>query len=155
MQQRAAARVATAMAEQCVGTRISRLHRLVARRFEQALRPLGLTLPQLEVLAALTVAGRPVRPTTLADLLGAERSTVSRNLAALEAAGWIVTAQRSPTGRAMTVMITDRGTATLASAEEAWTRVQADVVDLIGVDAPATLDRWLEEIDSPANPATR
>src|SRR5215813_4049967 len=99
MQQEAAGRLAAAMAEGCVATRISRLHRLVARRFEQALRPLGVTLPQLEVLAALTIVGRPVRPTDLADLLAVERSTMSRNLAVLEGAGWIATAQRSPTGR--------------------------------------------------------
>src|SRR6478735_2985511 len=102
MQQRADA-LAAQMGAECVGVRVSRLHRTIARRFEQALRPLGLSLPQLEVLAHLTAIGSPLAPRVLADWLGVERSTMSRNLATLERDGLVSTVDRSPTGRSMRV----------------------------------------------------
>lgn len=93
----------------CLGLRIARTHRLVTRIFEQALRPLGLTLPQLELLSTLTIVGRPIKPTELADLTAVERSTTSRNLAVMQARGWVTPADVSPTGRAMTISITTAG----------------------------------------------
>ena len=124
--------------------RVGRLHRIVARRFDQSLRPLGLTLPQLEALSALTLTGRPVRPGTLADHLAADRSTMSRNLALLEERGWARTAERSPAGRSMTFEITAPGTEVLARAGAAWREAQAAVTALLGADAPAQLDSWLD-----------
>jgi DNA-binding MarR family transcriptional regulator len=109
--------IAKIMGEQCVAVRIGRLHRLVARRFEQGLAPLDLTLPRLELLAWLTLAGGPVRPATLADRLAVERSTMSRNLARLEKRSWVQIAERSPMGRSMTVVITDAGREMLIRAE--------------------------------------
>ena len=123
--------------------RVGRLHRIVARRFDQSLRPLGLTLPQLEALSALTLTGHPVRPGALADYLAVERSTMSRNLAVLEDRGWARTAGRSPTGRSMTFEITGPGTEVLARAGDAWREAQAAVTALLGADAPARLDTWL------------
>ena len=138
-----AAELAREMRADCVGMRVGRLHRIVARRFDQSLRPLGLTLPQLEVLSALTLAGHPVRPGALADYLAVERSTMSRNLSVLEDRGWARTAERSPTGRSMTFAITGPGTEVLARAGDAWREAQAGVAALLGADAPARLDTWL------------
>ena len=139
----AAAELAQEIRAGCVGLRIGRLHRIVARRFDQSLRPLGLTLPQLEALSALALIGHPVRPGVLADYLAVERSTMSRNLAGLEERGWARTAERSPTGRSMTFEIAGPGTEVLAQAGEAWREAQAAVTTLLGADAPAQLDSWL------------
>jgi DNA-binding MarR family transcriptional regulator len=56
--------------------RVSRLHRLVARVYEQALQTVGLSLPQMEILTVLISATGPVRPAALAGRLMLERSTV-------------------------------------------------------------------------------
>ena len=120
------------------------LHRIVARRFDQSLRPLGLTLPQLEALSALTLIGHPVRPGVLADYLAVERSTMSRNLAVLEERGWARTVEWSPTGRSMTFGITGPGTEVLSRAGDAWREAQAAVTALLGADAPGRLDTWLD-----------
>ena len=37
------------MAAECLGMRVGRLQRLVVREFEHRLRPIGLSLPQLEM----------------------------------------------------------------------------------------------------------
>lgn len=139
--QHEAQELAALMREGCLGVRISRLHRLVARRYDQALRPLGLTLPQLEVLAVLTLLG-PLKPAAVADALGVERSTISRNLAAMQARGW-VSLDASPAGRTVSVTLTEEGARTLGSARAAWTEAQTALVDVLGAPSAATLDSWL------------
>lgn len=143
-----ASRLAGAMREQCLGVRVGRVHRLVSRAYENALRPVGLSLPQMEVLTTLTVVARPIRPTELADLLAIDRSTMSRNLSLLERNGWVETADTSPTGRSLSVRITDAGTTQLAAAEKAWRHAQQTVLSALGPDALPTLDSWLGALDT-------
>src|SRR5918997_6532725 len=97
------------MRRACLGTRVGRLHRVVARRFDGTLRPLGLTMSQAEILTSLVLHDAPVRPSELAEVLLAERSTVSRNLAALRERGWVEAAEVSPTGRSMAFAATPEG----------------------------------------------
>lgn len=127
----------------CVGVRIGRLHRLVAREFEHQLRPTGLSLQQLEVLSALTACRGPVKPTVVADALDVERSTMSRNLAILIERGWVASVDTSATGRSLAVAITDSGTGKLAEATHAWHRAQHTLTAALGPHAAATLDTWL------------
>jgi DNA-binding MarR family transcriptional regulator len=145
-QQHSAEDLAGTMAKSCVATRVGRLHRLVARRFEEHLRPLGLSVPQTEILSALTLIAEPVKPSVLADLLQMERSTISRNLSVMEDRGWITPKETSATGRSMTVVITDQGLATLASADAAWHDAQTELVQAMGHEAASTIDAWLGEL---------
>ena len=138
-----AAELAAEVRRECLGTRVARLHRVVARCYEQALQDVGLTQPQLEVLAILINVERPVRPGVLAERLMLERSTVSRNLALMQQRGWIAAADPSATGRAMSVAITEAGRSAFAAAGDAWRRAQADTVQMLGPDAAAMLDQWL------------
>ena len=140
--------VAQQIHEHCLGVRVGRLHRLIARRFEQALRPAGLSGSQLEVLTALTIHGGAVKPSQLADWLGAERSTVSRNLALMQDKGLVAAAACSASGRSMSVVITDSGTQTLRRAGSAWRAEQDALTELLGPDAAATLDTWLGQLTS-------
>ena len=138
-----AGRLSQDMAAGCIGVRVGRLHRLVAREFERQLRPTGLSRQQLEVLSALILSHAPVRPTVLADLLALERSTMSRNLAVLMDRGLVAHTDLSRTGRTLAVEITPAGTAAVAQAEKAWRRAQAVLTEHLGPDAAAALDSWL------------
>lgn len=140
--------LAETMQDGCLGVRVGRLHRLVSRRFEQALRPLGLTLSQMEILAGLTLYGESVKPAVIAEELAVERSTMSRNLALMEAKGLIVTTETSAAGRSMAVGITTQGTETLVRAQAAWTEAQAAVLELLGAEAPRVLDAWLNDLST-------
>ncbi|MBW4095958.1 MAG: winged helix-turn-helix transcriptional regulator [Acidobacteria bacterium] len=135
------------MSEQCLGRRIGRLHRLVARRFEAELRTSGLTLPQLEVLSELALPEKAARPSDLARWLGLERSTISRNLDVLVDRGYVRAAEKSPTGRSTRVEITATGLTALESAAPAWERAQAWISGTLGPDAVPALDRWLNALD--------
>jgi DNA-binding MarR family transcriptional regulator len=127
----------------CLGMRVARLHRMVGRLYEQALQTVGLTQPQMEVLASLILAAGPVRPAALAARLMLERSTISRNLALMQIKGWVAVTQTSATGRSMSVTITDAGRAAFAGAGTTWRRAQADAAMMLGPDAVSTLDQWL------------
>jgi DNA-binding MarR family transcriptional regulator len=142
--------LAATMDAHCLGTRVGQLHRLVTREFEQALRPVGLTLPQLEILVALVVAGGVAKPALLAERLGLERSTISRNIALLHDRGWTAPGARSPSGRAMTVAITDEGVAAISAADQAWAAAQHTVAARLGPRAVATLNGWLANLRIPA-----
>ncbi len=135
--------LADAMRSECLGTRIGRLHRVVARRFEQALRPFGLSIPQMEILSYLVLRDEPARPSEVAEELRTERSTVSRNLAALQHRDWVEVASASATGRSMTIAITPDGAAALVAARAAWAEAQELVRDQLGRDAPDVVDAWL------------
>ncbi len=141
--------LATEMAELCMGLRVSRLHRMIARRFEQALRPVGLSLPQLEVLSTLTAIGSAVAPRVLADWLALERSTMSRNLATLERDQLVTTVERSPTGRCMSVAITEDGRRALGAAERSWREVHDELRHALGDDVATVIDAWLQQLDRP------
>jgi DNA-binding MarR family transcriptional regulator len=136
----------------CLGMRVARLHRVVARVYEQALQTAGLTQPQMEVLASLISAACPIRPAALAARLMLERSTISRNLAVMQKRGWIAAADTSPTGRAMSVTVTDDGMVAFTRAGTAWRRAQADAAKMLGPNAASMLDEWLD-VDMAAPPA--
>ena len=128
----------------CLGMRVTRLHRVVARVYEQELQTAGLSLPQMEILTVLITAASPVRQAVLAAKLMAERSTVSRNLALMQKKGWVTVAEISPTGRAMSVAITGTGVAAFTRASTAWRSAQATAVGILGADAISVLDQWLD-----------
>ena len=140
--------LAQEMRVSCLWVRVGRLHRLVTRSFDQALRPLGLTISQMEILSGLTLMGGPVSPAYIADALGVERSTMSRNLTLMHTKGLITNAETSPAGRSMTVTITPHGTATLADAYTAWNSAQTELITQLGADAPSTLDTWMRKTDN-------
>ena len=144
MQQETATRLVDSMHAECLGGRIGRLHRVVARRFDKTIRPLGLSLPQLEVLSVLMAKG-PVAPSNIADTIFVERSTVTRNLAVMERNGW-VSIDSSASGRTRAVSITDEGVKLLADAESAWAEAQSSVVADLGPDAVGILDGWLRTL---------
>jgi DNA-binding MarR family transcriptional regulator len=123
--------------------RVARLHRIVARVYEQALQTVGLSLPQMEILTTLISAKGPVKPAALASTLMLERSTVSRNLALMQKKGWVTVVETSPTGRAMSVAIADSGVAAFTSASTAWRSAQTRAATMLGPAAASMFDQWL------------
>ena len=136
--------VAEEVRRACLGMRVTRLHRVVARVYEQELQTAGLSLPQMEILTVLITAAGPVRPAALATKLMAERSTVSRNLALMQKRGWVTVAETSPTGRAMSVTITGAGVAAFTGASTAWRSAQTTAARMLGPEATSVLDQWLD-----------
>jgi DNA-binding MarR family transcriptional regulator len=73
---------------QCVCTAARRRSRELTRAFEKAMRGSGLRSTQFNLLATLVQTG-PLPTTRLADFLGLERTTLTRNLGPLVRGGFI------------------------------------------------------------------
>ena len=88
------------IAESCLCRRVRAVSRRVTNLYDEALRPTGLTANQLTVLVAVDRAG-PIGPTALGELLGMEKSTVSRTAARMIERGWLADARAAGGRRAL------------------------------------------------------
>ena len=99
--------------------------RAITRLYEEKLRPHGLRATQFSVLAALALKGAtPVGE--LAELLGLERTSLTRSAALLERDGWLGAA-RSDDARERLLRITPAGRRKLEEAFPAWQEAQETV----------------------------
>lgn len=103
----------------CLSARIDAQR--LTRAFDARLRPHGLTINQFSMLARLALAG-PATLTGLANGLGVDRTTMTRNLALSEKRG-LVRSGRG--GRERIVEITPAGAALARAALPAWREAQA------------------------------
>ena len=96
--------------------------RAVTRLYEKKLRPHGLRATQFSLLAGLALKG-PTPMSELAELLGLERTTLTRSAALLEQSGWVATV-RSEDARERPLRLTRAGRRKLENAFPAWKAAQ-------------------------------
>lgn len=134
------------MVETCVCLGVRRTARLVTRRYEDALRPVGLTAGQFSVLAAL--AGGPVPLGRLADALGMDRTTVNRSVRPLAERGLLESVRFPRDRRVRALGITAAGTAVLTAAMPLWRTEQAESARRLGTPW-SDLRRQLGRLEGP------
>ncbi|MEX0954332.1 MAG: MarR family transcriptional regulator [Rhizobiaceae bacterium] len=99
----------------------------MTRFYDDRLRAHGLTINQFSMLTTLILAGAlPIA--SLAERLGIDRTTMSRNLALGEAAGW-VTVAAGDDRRVRMVAITKDGRHRAEAALPAWREAQMHFAD--------------------------
>lgn len=125
---------------QCLCLAARRASRAITREFDSALRSHGLRATQFTLLAALHLAG-PRSIGELAELLSADRTTLTRNLAVAEQCGWVATRADRDDARSRIAAITAKGTRVLTGALPAWRTTQRRLVDEIGAETAASLRR--------------
>jgi DNA-binding MarR family transcriptional regulator len=113
---------ARAVVATCLGYRTRKLARAVTRLYNDRLRPLGLNIAELNLLAAIAAQGA-VQPVRLGRAMALEKSTLSRNCRRLVARGWVESRDR-PDGRGVLLALTARGQETLLRALPAWRAAQ-------------------------------
>ncbi|MEM7795865.1 MAG: MarR family transcriptional regulator, partial [Cyanobacteria bacterium P01_C01_bin.118] len=119
--------IARQMTNDCIAMRLRQLNRIVTRLYDDALRPLGFTINQLNILATITSRG-PISPGQLGQMLGMEKSTVSRTLDRMCKQGWIDIGPGKDK-RSQSLKATPQGRKLLAAAAPVWFELQAKVVD--------------------------
>ena len=125
------------IAAECLAVRVRVLSRAVTSLYDEALRPHGLKVTQMNLLVALTLLGES-RPSRLCDLLHLEPSTFSRNIERMCRQGWVATAPDSD-ARAHLVSVTEAGRVLLERAKPAWDAAQAQAVALLGEEGACAL----------------
>lgn len=134
----------------CIAFNLRRATRIVTRRYEEALRPLGMKAFQFTALAALTEYDT-LPQLAFADLFGMDVSTVNRNTRAMERKGWITYTDDPQDGRKKHVAITKEGRRVFAEAAPLWEKAQAETRALMtGYDWDQERT-WLEALSRESN----
>jgi len=108
----------------CLCLHLQRAARVVARRFDDVFRPLGITQGQFSLLMSLN---RPEPPTmgSVADLLAMDRTTLTANLKPLERRGLVTVRVDESDRRGRRLALTPAGRALLSAAVPIWKRTHA------------------------------
>lgn len=125
---------AQAVVANCLGYRTRRLARTVTRLYNDRLRPVGLNLTEMNLLAAIAAQGA-VQPAKLGRAMALEKSTLSRNSNRLVNRGW-VELRDHPDGRGVLLALTARGNQVLFQALPAWKQAQQRAQSLVAEALP-------------------
>jgi DNA-binding MarR family transcriptional regulator len=128
--------------DRCLCLHVQRAARALARRFDEALRPLGLTNGQFSLLAALN-RPEPARIGSVAQVLGMDRTTLTAALKLLQGRGLIDVTIDPVDRRSRVLTLTRAGQSLLAAAVPVWKRTHADVDKLLGGAEPELLRQGL------------
>ncbi|WP_119460096.1 MarR family transcriptional regulator [Rhodospirillaceae bacterium SYSU D60014] len=114
----------------CLCLHVRRAARTLARRFDEALRPLDLTSGQFSLMMSLN---RPEPPTigSVSALLAMDRTTLTANLKPLERRGLVKVMVDEADKRSRRMALTPAGRALLAAAYPRWERTQAEIERLV------------------------
>ena len=122
----------------CLCLHLQRAARVVARRFDDALRPLELTSGQFSLLMSINRAAPPSIGQISAGL-AMDRTTLTANLKPLERRGLVNVTVDETDRRSRRLTLTPAGRVLLAEAYPVWKRTQAAIDRLITEPTPDRL----------------
>src|SRR6516162_5677970 len=125
------------IARTCIALRLRLLNRVVTNLSDDALRPLGLKVSQLNVLIVTAKLGL-AQPAKVCDLLHLDTSTLSRNVERMRAKGWLEVVPGED-ARTQPFRLTAQGKKLLERAVPAWEEAQRQATDLLGDEGIALL----------------
>ncbi|MHC5233309.1 MarR family winged helix-turn-helix transcriptional regulator [Brucella sp. LJL56] len=110
----------------CLCLHVQRAARALARRFDDALRPVGLTNGQFSLMMSLN---RPTPPPMkpVAELLAMDQTTLTAALKPLQRQGWVEIVVNPNDRRERLLQLTSEGKTALAAAVPIWKTTHADI----------------------------
>jgi DNA-binding MarR family transcriptional regulator len=139
-------RAIDAIARNCIAVRVRMLNRVVTNLYDDALRPLGLKISQLNVLVAAAKLGL-AQPGKVCNILQMDTSTLSRNVERMRAKGWLEVVPGED-GRTKQFRLTTRGAKLLEKAVPVWEQAQRQAGDLLGQDGVTLLAKTAQKLGS-------
>src|SRR5438132_14047142 len=134
--------VAIRVRDTCLCLHLQQAARAVARRFDAALRPLGLTNGQFSLLMSLN-RPEPGSMGQISALLAMDRTTLTANLKPLERRGLVEVVVDAVDKRSRQLRLTPAGGARLGAAVPIWTETHAAIEGLLIRADPAEFRRDL------------
>jgi DNA-binding MarR family transcriptional regulator len=131
--------------DHCLCLAAQRVARALARRFDEALKPAGITSGQFSLLMSLN---RPEPPTigSVANLLAMDRTTLTANLKPLERRGLIELVADEKDRRSRHIRLKDAGIAVLSAALPIWVETHGAIDEHLGDAVSADLRRRLRAV---------
>ncbi|HHZ07942.1 MAG TPA: winged helix-turn-helix transcriptional regulator [Rhizobiales bacterium] len=116
--------------DNCLCLHVQRAARALARLFDEAFRPVGITHGQFSLLMSLN-RPQPARIREVSSLLAMDRTTLTANLKPLERRGLVEVAADPSDRRGRLLTLTPAGRDLLAAAMPLWRRTQESAATLI------------------------
>ena len=139
--------------DHCLCLHAQRAARALARHFDEAFRPLGITSGQFSLMMALN---RPDPPTigAVADLLAMDRTTLTAALKPLERRGLVGVAVDGADRRSRRLVLTEAGLSLLGAAAPIWAERHAEIDRAAGTDLITGLATVVASLrgDGPSDP---
>ena len=132
------------IAAHCACRNVRRAARAVTGLYDRILAPAGLRATQVTLLVALEKAG-PIPFTRLAEVLGMDRTTLTRNLEPLRREGLLML-RPGEDRRVRLAMITEKGRKTLAAAIPLWKQAQRQITGGLGRGRWSAVQRDLQQL---------
>jgi DNA-binding MarR family transcriptional regulator len=132
------------MAGSCIAVRIRLLNRIVTNLYDDALRPLGLKVSQLNILVVAAKLGL-ARPARVCEILQLDTSTVSRNVDRMRSNGWLEVVPEND-ARAQPFRLTRQGKRLIEKATPAWENAQRQAEEMLGNEGTAFLDKATKKL---------
>ncbi|AXV14697.1 MarR family transcriptional regulator [Neorhizobium sp. SOG26] len=129
----------------CLCLHVQRAARALARRFDNALKPIGLNNGQFSLMMSLN-RPQPATMSSVVQLLAMDRTTLTAALKVLERRGLVASTVDPQDRRGRLLKLTDEGMALLSAAVPIWKRVHAEVDAGLGDDGPDQLRSLLGAI---------
>ena len=130
----------------CACLKVRMAARAVTRAYDSALRPVGLRSTQLSILVAIGIDGA-ISIAALANFLGMERTTLTRNLQPLEKQE-LISVGSEGWRRSRTLEITGKGRSRLRQAVPLWERAQDTLKQKLGDQAWGGVRQSLDRLIS-------
>jgi len=127
----------------CIATRLRLAGRVITKAYDDALRPLGLKVTQMAMLAVAEGRGL-IRQSEVGAELHLDDSTLSRNLERMRANGWLEEVSGDD-ARVHSYRLTEAGRALLDKAIPAWRGAQGEAQRLLGEAGVQALRHFARE----------
>jgi DNA-binding MarR family transcriptional regulator len=136
-----------AIARNCIAVRLRLMNRVVTSLYDDALRPIGLKVSQLNILVVTAKLGL-ARPAQVCDILQLDTSTLSRNVERMRAHGWLEVVHEED-ARLQPFRLTPQGRRLIERAIPAWEKAQRQATELLGKEGIAFLDKASQKVGGP------
>ncbi len=127
------------IASECIAVRIRLLNRTVTNIFDEALRPLGVKVSQLNVMMVVAKRG-PTSPGDVARRLNMEKSTLSRNVDRMRTRGWLEVSE-GDSGRKQILELGTAGRKLIEKSVPLWKKAQAQTEAVLGQQGARSIHR--------------
>jgi DNA-binding MarR family transcriptional regulator len=127
----------------CTNFKLRQLGRVVTRHYDAYMAATDLKTTQYSLLSQVVQLG-PIRPSDLAQRMGIDASTLTRNLQPLVAQGWL---QQGPghDARSRLIEVTAEGRVKQAEARRAWKQAQLSLNARLGERSVASLHAVIDD----------
>ncbi len=131
--------------DHCLCLHVQRAARALARRFDDALRPVGLTQGQFSLLMSLN---RPAPPSIgeVSSLLALDRTTLTANLKPLQRRGLVKVKVDAADKRGRRLILTAAGRTVLVAAAPIWKRTHVQTERLLRSSSADDMSAGLREL---------